>query len=113
MGAFAPLHWLTVHARLQYCADSALFLGNAINTEFGASANLIQEHIIGSITINPIRKVLRIGAEITFGFVSTGIIPSIGSGVDEQSASTALLDSIFQKCLQYLRLNKKIFPYPI
>ncbi len=107
MGAFAPLHWLTVHARLQYCADSALFLGNAINTEFGASANLIQEHIIGSITINPIRKVLRIGAEITFGFVSTGIIPSIGSGVDEQSASTALFRLNFSKMPSISALKQK------
>jgi hypothetical protein len=107
MGAFAPLHWLTVHARLQYCADSALFLGNAINTEIGASANLIQEHIIGSIIINPIRKVLRIGAEITFGFVSTGIIPSIGSGVDEQSASTALFRLNFSKMPSISALKQK------
>ena len=107
MGAFAPLHWLTVHARLQYCADSALFVGNAINTEFGASANLIQEHIIGSITINPMRKVLRIGAEITLGFVSTGIIPSIGSGVDEQSASTALFRLNFSKMPSTSALKQK------
>lgn len=107
MGAFAPLHWLTVHARLQYCADSALFFGNAINTEFGASANLIQEHIIGSITINPMRKILRIGAEITLGFVSTGIIPSIGSGVDEQSAATALFRLNFSKMPSISALKQK------
>jgi len=107
MGAFSPLHWLTVHARLQYCADSALFFGNAINTEFGASANLIQEHIIGSLTINPMRKILRIGAEITLGFVSTGIIPSIGSGVDEQSASTALFRLNFSKMPSISALKQK------
>lgn len=108
MGAFSPLHWLTVHARLQYCADSALFFGNAINTEFGASANLIQEHIISSITINPLRNILRIGAEITLGFVSTGIIPSIGSGVDEQSASTALFRLNFSKMPSISALKQKI-----
>jgi outer membrane protein OmpA-like peptidoglycan-associated protein len=107
MGAFSPLHWLTVHARLQYCADSALFFGNAINTEFGASANLIQEHIISSITINPLRNILRIGAEITLGFVSTGIIPSIGSGVDEQSASTALFRLNFSKMPSISALKQK------
>jgi outer membrane protein OmpA-like peptidoglycan-associated protein len=107
MGAFSPLHWLTVHARLQYCADSALFFGNAINTEFGASANLIQEHIISSITINPMRNILRIGAEITLGFVSTGIIPSIGSGVDEQSASTALFRLNFSKMPSISALKQK------
>lgn len=85
MGAYSPLHWLTVHARLLYAKDSVIFAGGNYSPELGVSAGIANNFLIGSVSFNPVFEQLRIGLEMNLGGFSVGTLNNITtqSGVSD------------------------------
>ena len=85
MGAYSPLDWLTVHARLLYAKDSLNFSGKNYSPELGISAGILNNFLIGSISFNPTYEQLRLGLEMSLGGISVGTLNNIStqSGVNE------------------------------
>ena len=77
MGAYSPLDWLTVHARVLYARDSLLFAGNQYSPELGISAGILSDFLIGSCAYNPVYEQLRLGLEMNLGVLSVGSLNDI------------------------------------
>jgi outer membrane protein OmpA-like peptidoglycan-associated protein len=71
---YSLLDWLTMHGRLQYCAESPIFWGEKYSSEFGIVAAINKKRIISSFSVNPVAREARFGLEVAFDVFSIGVL---------------------------------------
>ena len=71
---YSLLDWLTMHGRLQYCAESPIFWGEKYSSEFGIVAAVNDKRIISSFSVNPVAREARFGLEVAFDVFSIGVL---------------------------------------
>lgn len=74
MGAYSPLDWFTIHARVLYSQDSVLFAGKEISPELGVSAGVLSNFLVASASYNPTYNQMRLGLEMNLGPISVGTL---------------------------------------
>jgi len=81
---YSLLDWLTMHGRLQYCAENPIFWGEKYSSEFGIVAAINKKRVITSFSVNPVAREARFGLEVAFDVFSIGIL-SEGSTLNTPS----------------------------
>lgn len=81
---YSLLDWLTMHGRLQYCAEKPIFWGEKYSSEFGIVAAVNNKRIISSFSVNPVAREARFGLEVAFDVFSIGVL-SEGSTLNTPS----------------------------
>ena len=81
---YSLLDWLTMHGRLQYCAENPIFWGEKYSSEFGIVAAINKKRIVSSFSVNPVAREARFGLEVAFDVFSIGIL-SEGSTLNTPS----------------------------
>ena len=81
---YSLLDWLTMHGRLQYCAEKPIFWGEKYSSEFGIVAAINKKRIISSFSVNPVAREARFGLEVAFDVFSIGVL-SEGSTLNTSS----------------------------
>jgi len=81
---YSLLDWLTMHGRLQYCAENPIFWGEKYSSEFGIVAAINKKRIISSFSVNPVAREARFGLEVAFDVFSIGVL-SEGSTLNTPS----------------------------
>ena len=81
---YSLLDWLTMHGRLQYCAEKPIFWGEKYSSEFGIVAAVNNKRIISSFSVNPVAREARFGLEVAFDVFSIGVL-SEGSTLNTSS----------------------------
>jgi outer membrane protein OmpA-like peptidoglycan-associated protein/uncharacterized membrane protein YgcG len=71
---YSLLDWLTMHGRLQYCAENPIFWGEKYSSEFGIVAAINKKRIISSFSVNPVAREARFGLEVAFDVFSIGVL---------------------------------------
>jgi outer membrane protein OmpA-like peptidoglycan-associated protein len=71
---YSLLDWLTMHGRLQYCAENPIFWGEKYSSEFGVVAAVNDKRIISSFSVNPVEREARFGLEVAFDVFSIGVL---------------------------------------
>ena len=71
---YSLLDWLTMHGRLQYCAENQIFWGEKYSSEFGVVAAVNDKRIISSFSVNPVAREARFGLEVAFDVFSIGVL---------------------------------------
>ena len=71
---YSLLDWLTMHGRLQYCAENQIFWGEKYSSEFGIVAAVNNKRIISSFSVNPVAREARFGLEVAFDVFSIGVL---------------------------------------
>jgi outer membrane protein OmpA-like peptidoglycan-associated protein len=81
---YSLLDWLTMHGRLQYCAENPIFWGEKYSSEFGIVAAINKKRIVSSFSVNPVAREARFGLEVAFDVFSIGVL-SEGSTLNTPS----------------------------
>lgn len=71
---YSLLDWLTMHGRLQYCAENPIFWGEKYSSEFGIVAAINKKRIVSSFSVNPVAREARFGLEVAFDVLSIGLL---------------------------------------
>lgn len=92
--AWSFYRWLTAHGTFRYALKNPVLNGNSFSPELGVSTNVLDDHIIASLSLNPALDQIRIGVEFAVSQFMAGSIndASTASSASEfYTGGTALL----------------------
>jgi outer membrane protein OmpA-like peptidoglycan-associated protein len=77
---YSPLEWLSIHANIGYSPEAKFRNNSSISPDIAVSFGGMGNYLIPSISYNYNSNMIRLGAELSLGALSVGILPKLNNG---------------------------------